>query len=121
MGREESPELRRRLKILSEFLQGLPLVEMRPDSEVVARAGGVGTHALSSAGGEYAIYVDGNGPLELSLNLPAGRYEVWWVNVLSGQKTVPWSFQHAGGTRRIGSGEFEKGIALRISRRESRK
>jgi hypothetical protein len=56
----------------------------------------------------------------LSLNLPAGEYEVWWVNVLSGEKTVPWSFQHAGGIRRIGSGKFEEGIALRISRRESK-
>ena len=37
-----SPELRRRLKILSEFLQGLPLVEMRPDLDVVAHAGGSG-------------------------------------------------------------------------------
>jgi hypothetical protein len=115
-----SPELRRRLKILSEFLQGLPLVEMRPDFEVVAHAGGAGTHALSSSRGEYAIYVDGNGPLELSLNLPTGVYELWWVNVLSGEKTVLWRFQHSGGTRKIGSGEFEKGIALRISRRESK-
>ena len=114
-----SPELRRRLKILSEFLEELPLIEMRPDFDVVAHAGGVGTHTLSSARGEYAIYVDGKGLVELSLNLPAGLYEVSWVDVLSGKKMAPWTFRHSGGNRNVGSSEFEKGIALRISRRES--
>ncbi len=67
-----SPELRRRLKILSEFLNGLPLVEMRPDFELVKHAGGVVTHALSSERGEYAMYLDGNGPTELSSEFAGG-------------------------------------------------
>src|SRR5215831_9079380 len=51
-----SPELRRRLKILREFLEGLPLEEMRPDFDLVKSAGGVVTHTLSSKTGLYAVY-----------------------------------------------------------------
>src|SRR5271169_6773570 len=36
-----SPELRRRLRILSQFLRGLPLVEMAPDTGTVKHAEGV--------------------------------------------------------------------------------
>jgi hypothetical protein len=81
-----SPELRRRLRILSEFLNGLPLVDLRPDFDLVKHAGGVVTHALSSGRGEYAMYLDGNGRTELSLSLPAGEYAVWWVDVVSGRR-----------------------------------
>ncbi|HXJ86323.1 MAG TPA: hypothetical protein VMS18_05865 [Candidatus Binatia bacterium] len=116
-----SPELRRRLRILSEFLHGLPLVEMRPDYEVVKHAGGVVAHALSATG-QYAIYLDGNGPSELSLNLPAGEYTVSWVDVVSGEKKDAADFQHRGGERVLKSPSFRNGVALRISRRgESRK
>ena len=115
-----SPELRRRLKILSEFLEELPLVEMRPDFDVVAHAGGVVTHALSSARGEYAVYVDGKGPVELGLNLPAGSYELFWMDVVSGKKMDVQTFSHDGGKRSMASPEFATGIVLRTSRRESK-
>ena len=113
-----SPEFRRRLKVLSEFLGKLPLVEMRPDYDVVKHAGGVVTHALSSAKGEYAFYLDGNGPSELSLHLPAGEYAMWWVDVVSGEKKD--SGKVKGGETVVKSPEFKNGLALRISRRESR-
>jgi hypothetical protein len=115
-----SPELRRRLKILSEFLNGLPLVDLKPDFDLVKHAGGVVTHALSSGRRQYAMYLDGNGPVELSLNLPAGEYVVWWVDVVSGEKKDVGSFKHAGGEKTITSPAFRNGIAMRISRRESR-
>jgi hypothetical protein len=115
-----SPELRRRLKILSEFLNALPLVEMRPDFELVKRAGGVVTHALSSGRGEYAMYLDGNGPISLILNLPAGEYAITWVDVASAEKKDVWTFKHAGGEKSMKSPVFKGGIAMRISRRESK-
>jgi hypothetical protein len=114
-----SPGLRRRLKILSEFLQGLPLVEMRPDFELVKHAGGVVTHTLSSGRGEYAMYLDGNGPAELRLNLPAGEYVVWWVDVVSGEKHEE-RIRHEGGEKMVQSPAFRNGIGVRISRREAK-
>jgi hypothetical protein len=115
-----SPELRRRLRILSEFLNGLPLVDLRPDFDLVKHAGGVVTHALSSGRGEYAVYWDGTGPAELSLNLPVGVYAVWWVDVVSGEKKDVDSLKHTGGEKTITSPAFRNGIAMRISPRESR-
>jgi hypothetical protein len=114
-----SPELRRRLKILSLFLAGLPLVEVRPDFSLVKSAGGVVAHALSSGRGEYAIYLDGNGPVELRLNLPAGEYEVSWVDVVSGEK-VPATVKRLGGELVVKSPAFRSGMAVRISRRGSK-
>jgi len=113
-----SPELRRRLKILSEFLQELPLVEMRPDFYVVKHAGGVVTHALSSAR-EYAIYLDGSGKEQFMLvHLPGGKFESWWVNVKTGAVEDRRTFAHKGGPNSIQAPAFQGGIALRISRRD---
>lgn len=113
-----SPELRRRLRILSQFLRDLPLVDMAPDFDTVKRAGGVVTHMLSSRSGEYAIYLDGEGPAELTLKLPAGQYSASWIDVTSGARKNASSFRHAGGEKALKSPAFKSGLALRISRRQ---
>ena len=115
-----SPAFRRRLKILNEFLQGLPLVEMHADVDLVKHAGGVVAHALSSGHGEYAVYLDGNGPSQMVLNLRDGRFESWWVDVRTGAVEDRKEFEHKGGRFVIDSPPFREGIALRISRRESK-
>jgi hypothetical protein len=112
-----SPELRRRLKILSEFLKELPLVDVRPDFSVVKHAGGVGTHALSWGKGEYAIYLDGSGPVEVRLNLIPGEYQAWWVDVMTGEKVHAETVKYREGEFVVKSPAFENGILLRISRR----
>jgi len=115
-----SPELRRRLKILSEFLNGLPLVDLRPDFDLVKHAGGVVTHALSSGRGEYAMYLDGKGPTVLTLKLAAGDYSASWVDVVTGEKRDGGMFKHGGGEKMVKSPAFKGGMAMRISRRESK-
>jgi hypothetical protein len=89
---------------------------MKPDFDLVKHAGGVVAHALSSTR-EYALYLDGNGPSELSLNLPAGQYVASWVDVVSGEKKDAGALHQGGGVRTIQSPAFRNGIALRISRR----
>lgn len=79
------------------------------------------THTLSSASGEYALYLDGNGPTELVLNLPSGEYSVFWVDVVSGEKKDGGTFRHPGGDKTVKSPAFKNGIALRISRRQESK
>jgi len=111
-----SPELRRRLKILSEFLRELPLVEMRPDPRIVKHAGGVMTHALVSDRGEHAIYLDGSGKEQyIYLSLPGGKFERWWVDVRTGAVQGRRVFEHKGGAISILAPAFRDGIALRIS------
>lgn len=111
-----SPDLRKRLRILSEFLNALPLAEMHPDFDMVKHAAGVVTHTLSSAQGDYAMYLDGNGPAEIVLNLPAGHYELTWVDVTRGG-TRGESFHHAGGEKAVTSPPFKNGIAMHLKKR----
>jgi|HubBroStandDraft_1064217.scaffolds.fasta_scaffold05283_6 hypothetical protein len=111
-----SPALRRQLRILSEFLQRLPLVDLAPDTRTVKHAAGVYARVLSSPGREYGMYFDGSGPSEVTLELPAGEYSGEWIGVETGATELAESFHHAGGERVLHSPEFQDGIALRLKR-----
>jgi len=111
-----SPAFRRQLGILSQFLQKLPLGEMGPDTHTVKHAGATYARVLSSSGKVYAIYLDGGGPAELDLDLPAGGYSGEWIDVESGESAQPERFQHQGGEKRLQSPPFKNGIALRLTR-----
>jgi hypothetical protein len=113
-----SSALRNRLRILNEFLKGLPLAEMQPDANVVKHAGGVWTHTLSSASGQYAMYVDGGGPANVELSLPAGEYSFTWIDVDTGAAKDKGTFQHPGGDFVMKAPEFRRGIALKFRRNQ---
>lgn len=112
-----SPELRRRLRILSELLRELPLLNMSPDFDTVQHAGGVRTHMLSDHSGEYAMYVDGDGPTEITLKLPPGEYSGNWLDVSTGDKKDLRRFKHPGGEKNLDTPIFKNGIAIRLSKR----
>jgi hypothetical protein len=105
-----SPALRRQLKILAEFLGGLPLLEMRPDRNVVKRCAGCKTQALSAKGKAYAIHVTGESPAELWLELPAGTYTAEWLDTKTGAVVK----QDPVREGKLTSPAFEDDIALRI-------
>ena len=111
-----SPELRRRLHFLITFLQSLPLAEMAPDTRTVKQAEGVFTRVLSSSTGVYAIYLDGNGPSDIILDLPSGTYMATWTDIHSGQVVATSRIKHNGGEKTLSSPEFHDGIALLLSR-----
>jgi hypothetical protein len=109
-----SATLRHQLQILSKFLQSFSLVALQPDTRTVKHAAGVTARVLSSAGKEYAVYLDGNGPAELTLELPPGNYSAEWLNVTTG-KIEQWEkFTHKGGDKVLQSPAFQSGIALRL-------
>ncbi|HTS11884.1 MAG TPA: hypothetical protein VMH00_07190 [Candidatus Limnocylindrales bacterium] len=110
-----SAELRRRLRVLADFLKALPLREITPHVATVTHAGGVVAHALSNGRGDYAIYFDGSGPGETTLNLPAGEYTEAWTDIESGG-TAMTTFHHAGGEKELSLPEFKTGVALRLTR-----
>jgi hypothetical protein len=115
-----SPELRRRLGILHQLLQTLPLVNMTPDTQTVKHAQGVYTRMLSSSTGQYAMYLDGNGPTELILSLPTGEYAFHWVDIHTGSQTSSLSFTHAGGDKHLSTPNFKDGIALLLTRAQQK-
>jgi hypothetical protein len=71
---------------------------------------------LSNPGQEYGIYLDGSGPTEAALDLPAGRYTGDWVNVRTGSIEKSEAFEHPGGGKVLQAPEFQNGIALRLKR-----
>jgi hypothetical protein len=111
-----SPALRKQLRILLSFLQSLPLVEMLPDTHTVTFAQGVYARLLSSPGGVYALYLDGNGPSQLRVDLPPGDYIFEWLDLRSGKMVAHGTFHHTGGERTLISPDFQDGTALQLTR-----
>ncbi len=114
-----SPALRQQLRTLTNFLSSLPLVDMLPDTETVKHVAGAYARVLSSPGRDYAIYLDGNGPTEVTLNLPPGNYTVDWLKTATGQLERSEHLRSNGGTLILRSPEFREGIALRLKRSPS--
>jgi hypothetical protein len=111
-----SPSLRRQLGFLRRFLEKLSLVDLAPDPRLVKHANGVYARALSVPGREYAVYLDGDGPVEVTFELPAGEYSGEWTNTVTGIVEKAERFRHPGGERVLGAPDFQKGIALRLNR-----
>ncbi|MBN1361484.1 MAG: polysaccharide lyase [Sedimentisphaerales bacterium] len=111
------PELRRQLRVLKDFINGFDFVRMTPDDSAIA-AGvpeGATARALVEPGRAYAVYVNGNGVSELSLNLPPGSYEVQWLNTKTGDIEKAESFRHDGGSRTLAAPGYRDDIALRVT------
>jgi hypothetical protein len=111
-----SASLRHQLHILSQFLQSFTLVDLRPDAHTVKRAAGATARVLSNPGKEYAIYLNGNGPSDLTLELPPGSYSSEWVNIATGKSEQWEKFAHKGGAKVLQTPAFQNGIALRLKR-----
>lgn len=111
-----SAAFRKQLGILKNFLQRFDLVGLRPDRQAVRHCDGAYARVLSNPGREYAIYLDGDGPTELTLNLPQGDYSAEWLDVKSGTAEGIEKFHHAGGIRTLPSSKFSGGIAIRIAK-----
>lgn len=111
-----SPAFRQQLGFLRDFLKRLPLRELAVDSQVVKHAGGTRPRALSNHR-VYAIYLDGNGPAEVVLDLPSGDYSGEWLDTKTGKRESIESFSHAGGEKEIQSPDFQNGIALRLEKK----
>jgi hypothetical protein len=111
-----SPALRLQLRILSRFLESLSLADMKPDTRTVKHAG-VYARVLSSPQGVYGIYLDGDGPVDVTLDLPPGEYSAEWIDTRTGAADRQQPFRHVGGTKVLRSPAFRDGIALRMTRK----
>lgn len=111
-----SPQLRRELRILSEFLHSLSLADLAPDATAVKHAAGAYARVLSVPGHQYAMYFDGSGSIAATLNLPAGAYSGDWINTQTGSVERVEKLHHHGGTLTLQTPEFQDGIALRLNR-----
>lgn len=119
-----SPALRNQLKVLKDFFASIDFVKMRSDTNVVRAVRALETEkpqpikiqALVEPGVAYAVYFNGRGPCEATVDLPAGTYRAEWINPLTGAVDHGESPEHSGGPAKLRSPFFAEDIALRLQR-----
>jgi hypothetical protein len=109
-----SPALRRQFGVLKRFVEGFDFVRMRPDRRIVTRAPGAFREALVDPGRAYAIYLDGRLAGDLVLEVPAGRYDATWIDVLTGSPLAQTRVRHTGGRMALTPPRYAQDVALRV-------
>jgi hypothetical protein len=108
--------LRKQLRLLKEFIEGFDFIHMKPDAEVLK--GGVpkggAARVLANPGVAYAVYLRGGNQATLTLDVPAGRYRVEWVNTLTGAVDKSEEVLLAGGALAMDSPAYPEDVALRV-------
>jgi hypothetical protein len=111
-----SPALRRQLRTLCDFLHSFDLAALRPDRAFVTDSPGAVTRVLSAPGRAYALYAEGRLPADLTLDLPAGRWKIEWIDPIEGSTSKPEELKHPGGPCRLPTPASAESAALRIVR-----
>ena len=111
-----SAALRSQLGVLKRTLDATGLIAMRPDRSVVVSASGATTTlALSQPGRQYLIYVEGPGKTDLTVTLPAGRYQATWSNARTG-RTERQESVTGGASRLLESPDYLTDVVLVIKK-----
>jgi hypothetical protein len=112
------PRLRAQLKILKQFIEGFDFIKMTHDSKTIINVQPAelanSVRALSEPGRAYAVYVNGGTHVQLSLDLPTGRYRAEWINTRTGAVDKAQHLDHAGGRVVLDSPDYSEDVALRI-------
>lgn len=111
-----SAELRSQLGYLKDFLYSFDFINMRPDSTLIIKGQPekFRSYALTEPGKQYAIYFNSGIGLNVELMLPAGSYEVEWMNPLTGKSDKIILLKHPGGKAVLASPEYKEDMALRV-------
>jgi hypothetical protein len=78
-----SPALRKQLLILRKFFESFDFIHCSPDRNVVVLSPGAYSYAISNRKDLFAVYLAGVAKT-LRLQLPAGEYQVQWLNPADG-------------------------------------
>ncbi len=132
-----SPALRKQLGILSTFFNSLDLVDLRP-IEALAKSPEPNPptlRAIALPGRDYVVYVyhariDPKAKPKyivdstihrdkLSVDLPSGNYEQYWLNTRTGATEGKKRFHHSGGEHTFESPAYSEDVVLRIRRASS--
>jgi len=115
-----SKELRSQFRILAEFMKSLNFVNMKPIGDDIVKPDPAGTvvYGLIEDGKVMALYFSGKDTVSTSstieINLPAGSYNLKWIDTKTGAETTESHNGHTGGWLQIKSPEYLQDIAVRI-------
>ncbi|MBL8173632.1 MAG: hypothetical protein JNK48_03125 [Bryobacterales bacterium] len=121
-----SPELRKQLGILHQFLSRFQFLKMKPDPAQPVRT-------LSEPGKQYAVYLHHGKVMadhrprylvetkrrttDFTLTLPPGAYTMQWWNPKTGPVGQPETFTQTTGTKQFTTPQYTEDIALAIHAR----
>jgi len=129
-----SPELRGQYRFLSQVINKLDFIHMRPENDIVKAElpSGASVRALVRAGKDYLIYIRtglggekenaqrktkfATGEIPLQVTLPAGEFTTDWLDTKTGSSLRREKFSHTGGQGTLPNPGFEEDIALMIQR-----
>ena len=74
----------------------------------------VGFQVLAETGKQYAVYVREGKGVRLQIDLPAGKYEGEWLDVVSGRQSETLVMDHPGGVVQVMPPGFAQDCALRL-------
>ncbi|GAB4138310.1 MAG: hypothetical protein Kow0040_25550 [Thermogutta sp.] len=130
-----SPALRKQLGILKRFLDEIDFIRMRPAPDLVQSVSpNLATYVLAEEGRAYAAYLHAplpqkpknladlrllNAQAVLELKVPAGTYNVVWIDTKTGKKSPEQSAATSSGVLRINSPKFDDDIAVLITASKS--
>jgi len=108
--------LQKQLKILKDFIHTFDFIRMTPNNQLIKSELPEGTTArvLAEIGKAYAIYIKGGAEVELTLDLPEGKYRAEWLNTITGMKDKEQNITHSGGSISLSSPEYMEDIALKV-------
>jgi hypothetical protein len=118
-----SRQLRRQLRILSEFIKGFDFVRMAPDPSIVKNgvpAGGT-VRALVAPGEAIAVYIrkDLKGESQalpsIQIDLPNGAWQADWIETTNGASAKSQRVD-GGGVRTLDVPPYDIDVALRLKR-----
>ncbi len=138
-GTEDAVKINKYLQNLQRFMSGFDYARMAPDYEMVlAKPDSSFVRVLGEKGKQYAIYlhrskIKGDGKPEvwgyeafggirqdeLTIDLPAGKYEIRWMNPSTGlfYDNSP-KIKHPGGKLLLLTPQYTTDIGLQIKRRK---
>ena len=105
---------RAQMGVLKKFIESFEFVRMAPHNELlkVALKEKESAYLLAEPGRQYAAYVFARGPVDVTLELPAGKFAGEWVNPVTGESVQPVAVE--GGRVPLKSPACETDIALRL-------
>jgi hypothetical protein len=114
-----STSLRKQLGYLSRFMLNFNFTRMKPDSTTLTFVGATSgiAQTLSEPGKQYAIYLYRCSGVALQLALPPGRYELAWLNTLTGKYSGKKTILHRSQQLKITAPAFREDMALKILRK----
>ncbi|MEX2233650.1 MAG: hypothetical protein WD824_15910 [Cyclobacteriaceae bacterium] len=111
-----TPALRKQLSYLQKFISSFDYLRMKPDTTTILNSIELkGLQVLSEPGKQYGIYISGKGPFNFQLSIPAGTYEVEFLDPLTGvsEKAQPIT---STGSVTLTTPSYTEDVAVKISK-----